>query len=311
MVNFRKRRIDLGVRSVEGVRRWLRKTTSTTLTDFLKNFPLFQSVFTDDPSAWTRIAYELCEDQAREGIVYFEARYAPQLLRTAKSRYSNSDVVEAVQRGLDKGQQQLGVKSRQILCCLLENDEWAREVVQLCQKYRDIVGGIDIAKNETIHPGFTKTEIEVYHLARKEGINRTAHAGESGPWSTVQTAMDSLRCTRIGHGYRVLEDPSGSCYRQAKERNLHFEVCPISSVLTGGCPPWASKHAVVQFAEDNANFSISKDDSTVTGSTLDDEYRFLQSLGLTEAHLVRAVSSLRILLAEFFSHSTGLSMKHL
>lgn len=287
---FRKRGIDIGVNSADGVRRWLRKTTSTTLADFLKNFPTFSGLVADDPEAWTRIAYELCEDQAREGVIYFEARYAPQLLHSANSRYTSSDVIEAIQRGLDKGKQQFGVKSRQILCCTMENDDWAREIVQLCQKYKDIVGGIDIAKNETIHAGYTKTEIEVYHLAEREGINRTAHAGESGPWNTVQTVMDTLHCTRVGHGYRVFEDSTGNCYSQARKQNLHFEVCPISSVLTGGCPPWASKHAVVHFAEDNANFSISKDDTTVTGSTLDDEYKFLQSLGLTEAHLVRAVS---------------------
>ena len=249
-----------------------------------------QSVFADDPAGWTRIAYELCEDQAREAVAYFEVRHAPQFFRTVKSRYTNSDVIEAIQRGLDDGQRQFGIDSRQILSCVLNKDEWARENVLLCQKHRDIVGGIDIAKNEAVYPGFTKTELEVYHLAEKEGINRTAHAGESGAWESVQTVMDSLHCTRVGHGYRVIEDPSGKCYSQAKEQNLHFEVCPISSVLTGGCPSWASKHAVVHFAEDDANFSISKDDSHVTGSTLDDEYRFVQSLGLSEAHLVRAVS---------------------
>lgn len=70
-----------------------------------------------------------------------------------------------------------------------------------------------------------------------------------------------------------------------------LQVCPISSVLTGGCPIWASKHSVIRFAEDKTNFSISKDDSMITGSTLDDEYRFLQLLGLTEAHLISAVSN--------------------
>ncbi|XP_018494376.1 adenosine deaminase [Galendromus occidentalis] len=283
-----KRKADIGVKSADGVRRWLQKTTSTTLADFLKDFRTVSALFADDPEAWTRIAYELCEDQARDGVAYFEVRHGPQLLLSASSRYSGSDVVQAVQKGLDEGKQQFGVNSRQILTCVLENDDWAREIVQLCQKYRDIVGGIDIAKNETIHAGFTKTEIEVYHLAEREGINRTAHAGESGPWNSVQAVMDTLHCTRVGHGYRVFEDPSGNCYNQARKQNLHFEVCPISSVLTGGCPPWASKHAVVHFAEDNANFSISKDDTTITGSTLDDEYKFLQSLGLTEAHIVRA-----------------------
>lgn len=283
----RKKGIDLGVKSLSECERWLKKTTSTTLADFLKPFPLFIQPFIDDPESWTRIAYELCEDQARDGVAYFEARFAPQLLHTT-SKFTTDDVILSVQKGLDKGYAEFGVKAKQVVCCVLENEDWARENLKLCQKYPNYICGIDIAKDQSIQPGYTKTEVQVYQLAAKDGINRTAHAGESGPWTTVEDAMNLLQCQRVGHGYRVFEDTSMKCYEQAKKEGLHFEVCPISSVLTGGCPTWASKHAVVRLAEDNANFSISKDDTTITGSNLDREYSFLCSLGLTEAHLVRA-----------------------
>lgn len=36
--------------------------------------------------------------------------------------------------------------------------------------------------------------------------------------------MDLLSCQRVGHGYRIFDDPSGQCYSQARERQLHFEV---------------------------------------------------------------------------------------
>ncbi|KAH6936514.1 hypothetical protein HPB50_018634 [Hyalomma asiaticum] len=101
-------------------------------------------------------------------------------------------------------------------------------------------------------------------------------------------AMVKLHCHRVGHGYRVFQDPTGKTFRMAQEKNLHFESCPYSSVLTGGCTLSSQKHSVVRFAEENANFSISKDDTTITGSTLDDEYDFLRQLGLTEAHFIRA-----------------------
>lgn len=283
-----KKQIDLGVTSVVAIEHWLKKTTSTNLADFLEHFAKVVQPFQDDQEAWARIAYELCEDQFREGVLYFEARYAPQLLRTAKSRFSDEDVLLAVQKGLDKGREKFGVRSKQVICCTQERDSWAWDNLKLCEKFPNLVGGIDIAKNEAIHAGYTPTEIEVYRQARLSGVNRTAHAGESGPWTTVREAMDLLRCQRVGHGYRVFDDASGLCYKQAREQDLHFEVCPISSVLTGGCPTFASKHAVVRFAEDGTNFSVSKDDTMITGSTLDDEYCFLHSLGLTEAHFIRA-----------------------
>jgi adenosine deaminase len=46
-----------------------------------------------------------------------------------------------------------------------------------------------------------------------------------------------------------------------------------------------------RFAEDRANFSISTDDPMVTGKGLQGEYDLANNCwGLTEAHLIRAVS---------------------
>ena len=36
---------------------------------------------------------------------------------------------------------------------------------------------------------------------------------------------------RIGHGYRVLEDEE--VYKMCLRENIHFEMCPHSSYLTG------------------------------------------------------------------------------
>uniref|UniRef100_A0A023GJ14 adenosine deaminase n=1 Tax=Amblyomma triste TaxID=251400 RepID=A0A023GJ14_AMBTT len=284
-----KKKIDLGVRSFADLRRKLIKVDSTTLADFLERFGVFMPTVVGDLEAVERISYELCEDQAREGVAYFEARYSPHFLASKEKNVTVRQVVEAVNRGLQRGQCDFKVIARSIICCVMGNDDWSVECLKLCEEYecRGVVG-IDIAKDETKIPEFTKGEIQVYQRAKQLGIPRTAHAGESGDYRSVRDAMDKLHCDRVGHGYRVFQDTSGETYRSARERNLHFETCPYSSILTGGCPLGPGKHSIVRFAEDNANFSISKDDSTITGSTLNDEYDFLSQLGLTEAHLIRA-----------------------
>lgn len=44
-----------------------------------------------DKDAIERVAYELCEDEAQHGVVYFEARYSPHLLcNTVKNTAANS-----------------------------------------------------------------------------------------------------------------------------------------------------------------------------------------------------------------------------
>jgi adenosine deaminase len=51
------------------------------------------------------------------------------------------------------------------------------------------------------------------------------------------------------------------------------------------------KHPIVQFAQDNVNFSINTDDTTVTDSPLENEYQLLRSWGFNEVHFTRAVSN--------------------
>uniref|UniRef100_A0A131YLF1 adenosine deaminase n=1 Tax=Rhipicephalus appendiculatus TaxID=34631 RepID=A0A131YLF1_RHIAP len=284
-----KKKINLGAKSLADLRTKLIKVDSTNLADFLDRFAVFMPTVVGDLEAVERISYELCEDQAREGVAYFEARYSPHFLASKEKNVTPKQVVEAVNCGLRRGQCDFQIKARSIICCVIGKDDWSRECLKFCEEYQNKgVVGIDIAKDEAKLPEFTSGEIQVYERARHVGIHRTAHAGESGGYQSVMDAMVKLHCDRVGHGYRVFQDPSGKTFNMAQERNLHFETCPYSSVLTGGCPLSSRKHSIIRFAEENANFSISKDDSTITGSTLDDEYDFLRQLGLTEAHFIRA-----------------------
>lgn len=168
--------------------------------------------------------------------------------------------------------------------------DWTEDVLRLCIKYKGVVA-IDVAGDDGFADCiFGPTEVAVYSEAEKEGIGRTIHAGESGPGINVKLAVQDLSVTRIGHGYRVLDEEE--IYMDCIKKNIHFECCPYSSILTGSVVSTYNngKHPIVTFAEDNANFSISKDDTTVIGVSLDQEYLLLSSLGLTEVHIVRAVS---------------------
>ena len=83
------------------------------------------------------------------------------------------------------------------------------------------------------------------------------------------------------------------CFYSREEYQIHFETCPTSSILTGSVPLSQAaliKHPIVQFAQDNVNFSINTDDTTVTDSPLENEYQLLRSWGFNEVHFTRAVS---------------------
>lgn len=115
-----------------------------------------------------RMAYEFCEMQAQEGVIYAEARYCPFLLMpdsfnqadfiSQGSEDSNlhsqvsittSQVVEAVNKGFHRGEKDFNLIVRTILCCIRGKPEWSEKILDLCIQFKGKgVVGIDIAGNE-------------------------------------------------------------------------------------------------------------------------------------------------------------------
>uniref|UniRef100_A0A8C4N6S4 adenosine deaminase n=1 Tax=Eptatretus burgeri TaxID=7764 RepID=A0A8C4N6S4_EPTBU len=69
--------------SVEDLRKRIVMDHPESLSKFLHRFHLYLPVIAGDKEAIRRVAYELVQDKAREGVVYLEVRYSPHLLATA------------------------------------------------------------------------------------------------------------------------------------------------------------------------------------------------------------------------------------
>jgi len=287
------------VKSATDLASFLVMRDSGNLPEFLDKFQYMTPQISGDPEALARVAFELCEDKKNEGVMYFETRYAPHLLMSSSCLsptpsksppplsslvsspcydLSFDDVVEAVNSGLKAGECKFGVKARSILCCIRGEDGalWASHVAEAAVKYReDGVVGIDLAGDESQPDGgVTKEIISAFQWANEHQIPITIHAGEAGPAMNVKQAVEDLHARRIGHGYRVLEDSEiySSIVRQ---RRIHLEQCPYSSVKTGAfnlkSQGWPH-HPLATFFKDGVPFSINTDDPTVTGHSLPDEY---------------------------------------
>ncbi|XP_053500249.1 adenosine deaminase isoform X2 [Ictalurus furcatus] len=268
-----------------------------TLTEFLNKFDQFMHVIAGDRDAIKRIAYEFVETKAKEGVIYVETRYSPHLMANCNVEpiqwnqevgdVTPDDVVHLVNEGLKKGENDFKIKARSILCCMRHMPNWSMDVVELCKKYRnDGVVAIDIAGDESINCEANPLHREAFEEAEKSGIHRTVHAGEVGPPSAVREAVEVLKAERIGHGYHTIKDEE--LYKQLLGQNMHFEICPISSKLTGGCDPDFTKHPLIRFKEDNANYSLNTDDPVIFNSTLDSEYETVkQYMGFTEETFVQ------------------------
>jgi adenosine deaminase len=281
--------------SIAALEKVVHMSEPSTLAGFLSGFQYTSAPLTGDIVAMERVAYEFCEDISSHGVLYVEARFCPHLLVSpdgGEDSATADHILEAVLRGFDKGSVEFGVTVRTLLCCIRGLPQFDKDIVRLADKYRDKgVVGIDVAGDEGhLEEGksamFEQSVIDTYDEARKLGLNRTAHDGEVGPAACVEQALTTLSAMRIGHGYRVLENPE--LYEKCLKDKVHFETCPTSSILTGAQPTDIFYHAVVKFAEDGANLSINSDDPMVTGTWIEQEYELVRSWGLNEAYLTRA-----------------------
>ncbi|XP_056588815.1 adenosine deaminase [Triplophysa dalaica] len=269
----------------------------SSLKEFLGKFNHYMHVIAGDREAIKRIAYEFVETKAKEGVIYVEARYSPHLLANSgvvpipwnqtKGDITPDEVVNLVTQGFSEGEKAFKTKVRSILCCMRHEPSWSMDVIELCKKYRnDGVVGIDLAGDESLNCESKPDHKKAFEEAVKSDVHRTVHAGEVGPPSVVKEAVDVLKAERIGHGYHTIEDEA--LYKKLLKDNMHFEMCPVSSKLTGACDPDFTKHPLIRFKQDKANYSLNTDDPMIFNSTLNSDYQVAQKyMGFTEEDFKR------------------------
>ncbi|XP_078111966.1 adenosine deaminase [Sander vitreus] len=293
----KRRNIPLPANTVEEMRQIIIVQQPATLTMFLGKFEEYMHVVAGDREAIKRMAYEFVEDKAKEGVIYVEVRYSPHLLANTKvdpiqwnqreGDLSPDEVVHLVNEGLSEGERAFNIKARSILCCMRHMPSWSMDVVELCKKYQhEGVVAIDLAGDESLNCEAYPEHRKAYEEAVRCGIHRTVHAGEVSPASVVKEAVEVLKTERIGHGYRTLEDQV--LYKKLLAQNMHFEMCPVSSKLTGACDPDFTKHPIITFRKDKANYSLNTDDPLIFNSTLHLDYSTAHKyMGFTEEEFKR------------------------
>ncbi|XP_075427438.1 adenosine deaminase-like isoform X2 [Ascaphus truei] len=293
----KKRHLQIPGDSVESLLESIVCTNPGSLSHFLSKFHIYMPIVAGDREAVKRIAYEFVEMKAKEGVIYVEVRYCPHLFANSKvdpipwgqegGDLTPEEVVNLVNEGLKEGEKDFTIKVRSILCCLRHMPDWSLEIVELCKKHRkDSVVAIDLAGDESLQSETSPAIFKAYEEAARCGVHRTVHAGEAGPPSVVKEAVETLQAERIGHGYHTLQDPA--LYTRLLKMNMHFEMCPWSSYITGACDPDFTKHPLIQLKRDKANYSLSTDGPLPFGTTLEKDYAIAKKhMGFSDEDFMR------------------------
>jgi adenosine deaminase len=267
-----------------------RTRSKPTLEEMLTCFEFFLPLINDNLELLEHLASDFVKRQYEQNVIYTEVRYSPQFFASdAKAAHA------AVTRGLRKGCELYPVKVNQILCAINFKPEWSAEVVEMANSFRDdfpcAVVGVDIASGEnhfSRDSPLRQGHFDMCQKAKVMGLNVTIHAGETPDSAqNVQTAMDIYGAKRIGHGYNIAHNPE--IMDDVKARNVHIEVCPTSSVETGGWEKTNWKdHPSCVFREWGISQSLNSDDPAVFNTSLTWQYRIaMKKMGWPEDYILR------------------------
>ncbi len=260
----------------EALARYMLVDDAENLEDYLARFSVTLSVM-QTPESLERIAYELAEDAAREGVRYLETRYAPIL--NVRGGMSLEESVEAPLRGLARAQQEYGITGRVIVCAIRNMaPEVSLELAKLAVQFKDLgVAGFDLAGGEAGNPA--SRHIEAFDYARANDLPCTCHAGEGAGADSIRDAIHRCCACRIGHGTRLIEDEALTQY--VNDRRIAIECCITSNVQTRAAAS-LDAHPLRAYFDRGLNVALSTDNRLMSGITLVDEYqRAAAHLGFT------------------------------
>ena len=202
------------------------------LPGYLSTFEHTISVL-QTPGAIERVAYESAVDLARDGVIYAEVRFAPEL--NTRTGLSLDDVIEAALSGFARGSADRSIG----IGFIVDGMRHARRTLEAAQaavrwKDRGVVG-FDIAGPELGFPPIDHRD--AFEVARTAGLGITIHAGEADGLTSIADALHTCRADRLGHGVRIVEDIDGESLgplaEEVRAKHITLEMCPRSNIDTG------------------------------------------------------------------------------
>ncbi len=239
--------------------------------------------------ALERVAYEMMEDMAKDGVAYVETRFAP-VFHTEKGLHWD-EVVNAVLKGLERGREDFGVEFGLIISAM-RNMKLSQEMAELAVDFRERGAvGFDLAGEEGGYP--PKKHVDAFHYIQRENFNITIHAGEAFGKESIWQAIQWCGAHRIGHATRLIEDigidkhepnkitKMGYLAQYVLDKRIPLEICLTSNVDTGAVRS-VEEHPFGLYYKYRFRVTLNTDDRLMSNTTMTKEFwKAHKAFGLT------------------------------
>lgn len=280
--------LPLPATTVDELAAWIaERADSKSLERYLEIFPLTTAVLQTEAGIH-RVAREYVLDQAADGVIHAEVRWAPE--KSTEQGLSMEAAIEAASAGIQDATRELAADGIDIevaqIVSAMRQEHRVDEVATLALRYRDSgVVAFDIAGPEAGFPPSLYTE--TFDRLRREWMPVTIHAGEGDGLASIQSALQDGHALRLGHGVRIAEDltPDGDGWtlgrtaEWVRDRGVTLETSPTSNLHTGVFAAWGSEmtdHPFARLYELGFAVTVNCDNKLMSGTTLTRELAALQ-----------------------------------
>jgi adenosine deaminase len=258
--------------------------SSGSLVDYLRTFDQTLAVM-QRAQDLRRVAREFVEDLAADGVVYGEARWAPE--QHTRAGLTPAGAVEAVRDGLAEGMATAAAAGReivvrQLVTAMRHVPHPTTEIAELAIRYRHQgVAGFDIAGAEEGYPA--ERFLDSFQLLRRASAYYTIHAGEADGVHSIWGAVCVCGANRIGHGVALASDVTvevdggatvGDFAGYVRDQQIPLEMCPSSNVQTGAVPSLA-EHPLPVLDRLGFRVTVNCDNQLMSGTTLSREFQLI------------------------------------
>jgi len=235
------------------------------LQSFLDLYYLGASVLREEEDFyWLMRDYlEKCREQH---IVHCEIMVEPQTYKPYGVELET--VVNGFQKAIGEARATWGQSALMILSFLRHlSENEAIVMLHEAETFRQNFTAIGLASSEVGNPP-GKFE-RLYTLAKAQGYQITAHAGEEGPASFIWDSITKLNVDRIDHGVRCVEDPVLVDY--LVENDIPLTVCPLSNVRLCVFEK-LEQHNILELLDRGVRVTVNSDDPAYFGGFVNENF---------------------------------------
>jgi len=240
------------------------------LQDFLDVYYLGMSVLVTEKDFFD-LTWAYLEKVHGQHVNHVEIFFDPQ--GHTERGVSFETVLGGISSALERGDKELGVTSKLIMCFLRHlPEEAAFETLGSACRCKEHIFGVGLDSSEKGHP--PAKFARVFGEARQAGFTPVAHAGEEGPAGYVTEALDVLKIERIDHGNRALEDPA--LVARIAGSGMAMTVCPLSNLRLGVIDDM-KQHPLKQMLDAGICATVNSDDPSYFGGYVNENYLAVQA----------------------------------